>query len=565
MGSYRLQRLLLLCAGIWLVAVVLLPLGEVVRQSLADRQGRFVGLSNFAFYLRSPSLLATLLNSTAISLVVTVLVVPVAFLFAFALHRAVFPGKALFRTVIMAPLYAPTMLFGLSLIFLFGRQGMITTGFFGRYPALALDIGLYGRTGIVLGECLLAIPPAVLILSAALENMDARLLEAAASLGSNSWRTFWTVAVPAARYGLIHAAIAVFTLCFTDFGVPKVVGGQTPILATEVYKQVVGQQNFGLGAVISMMLLSPVLIATLLERHLATRQQALFNARSVPYIPKRAWLRDISFWTFCVGVSGAVVATLLVAAYGSLVRVWPYRLELGGWHYRFRETGGGGYQAFFNSLRLAAWTSVFGTPLTFGLAYLVEKTRGWDRFRRAVHGLALLPLALPGLVIGIAFIFFFNAPSLGYGVAVPNPFRGLYNTPALIVLSHIVHFLTVAYLTAMTALRQLDREFEAVSEAMGVSFVGTVFRVTVPICLPAIIEIALFFFVNAMASVSAVVFLRPPGYPIASVAVVNMEDAGDVAPAIAMCMLILGANLLVRGLGEGLRLMVRRRQRWKRA
>jgi len=199
------------------------------------------------------------------------------------------------------------------------------------------------------------------------------------------------------------------------------------------------------------------------------------------------------------------------------------------------------------------------------MAYLVEKTRGWERFRRGVHGLALLPLALPGLVIGIAYIFFFNAPRLGYGVTIPNPFRGLYNTPALIVLSHIVHFLTVAYLTALTALRQLDREFEAVSEAMGVSFARTVFRVTVPNCLPAIVEIGLYFFVNAMASVSAVVFLRPPGYPIASVAVVNMEDAGDMAPAIAMCMLILVANLGVRGVGEILRVVLRRLQRWKQS
>jgi len=370
MWSYRLQRLLLVLAGVWLVAVVLLPLGEVVRQSLMDRLGRFVGLANFAVYLRSPSLLATLVNSTAISLLVTVIVVPVAFLFAFALHRTVFPGKMLFRTVIMAPLYAPTMLFGLALIFLFGRQGVVTTGFFGRWPWLAWDIGLYGRTGVVIGESLLALPPAVLILSAAMENLDARLLEAAASLGSRPWRTFWVVTVPAARYGLFNASVAVFTLCFTDFGVPKVVGGQTPILATEVYKQVVGQQNFGLGAVISMMLLTPVLIATLWERYLQSRMESQFGARSVPYIPRPARVRDTLYFLFCALVAGMIVTTLLVSAYGSLVRVWPYRRELGFWHYGFRDTGGGGYQALFNSLRLAAWSALVGTPLTFGMAYL---------------------------------------------------------------------------------------------------------------------------------------------------------------------------------------------------
>ncbi|MCX7935117.1 MAG: ABC transporter permease subunit, partial [Planctomycetota bacterium] len=464
----------------------------------------------------------------------------------------------------MAPLYTPSMLFGISLIYLFGRQGLVTTGFFGNLAWLAWDIGIYGPVGIVIGESLLTFPAAVMIIGAALENTDARLFEAAASLGASRLRIFLTVTLPGARYGIFNAIFAVFTLCFTDFGVPKVIGGNTPILATEIYKQVVGQQNFGLGAVISLILLTPALVASFGELMFRQRQAAALTARAQPYLPKPFFGRDLAFFSICFSLASAILVALAAAGFASLVRVWPYRLEIGFWHYRFQETGGGGLNAFHNSVHLALWSSAIGTALAFGSAYLIEKTRELALLRKAIHTILLLPLALPGLVIGISYILFFNSPYLDYGVVVPNLLRGLYATPALIVLSNIVHFFTVAYLTALAALRQLDREFEAAAETLGVSFARTFWRITVPLCLPAIVEIAVYFFVSAMATVSAVIFLCPPGYPLAAVAVVNMDDAGDTAPAAAMSMLILAANSLARAGGEIALRLLARMQRWKR-
>jgi len=562
---WRPERILLLVVGAALALAVLLPLVEVVRKSLTDSSGQFVGLAQFRLFFHQSNLAAAWANSFTIAIGVTVLVLPPAFAYAFALTRSRIVGKAVFRGLAMAPLYAPTMLFGLALIFLFGRQGVVTTGFFGRYPHLSWDIGLYGRTGTLLGEALLAFPVAVMILTTALEHMDARLYEAACTLGSGPLRIFATVTLPAARYGIFNAAFAVFTLCFTDFGVPKVVGGNTPILATEIYKQVVGQQNFNLAAVVSLLLLLPVLVATAAERFFRVRQEAVITTRTRPYRPEPSLARDTVLGVLCWLMGGAILATLAVSAFASLVRVWPYRLELGLWHYRFQGTAAKGYTAFFNSLRLAIIASLVGTVVTFLTAYLVEKVRGGEWGRRLIHGMAVLPLALPGLVIGIAYIFFFNAPVLRYGVAIRNPFQALYGTPALIVISHIVHFFTIAYLTAVTALRQLDREFESASESLGVPMGRTILRVAVPLCLPSIVEMAVYLFVNAMATVSAVVFLRPPGYPLASVAVVNMEDAGDSSPAVAMSMLILLANLIARALGEITRRSLSRLQRWKRA
>ena len=189
---------------------------------------------------------------------------------------------------------------------------------------------------------------------------------------------------------------------------------------------------------------------------------------------------------------------------------------------------------------LAAWTAVVGTLVVFTGAFLMEKTRGFGWVRNTTHLMAMLSMAVPGLVLGLSYIFFFNTPG--------HPLGFIYGTMAILVLNSVAHFYTVSHITAITALKQLDSEFESVSASLKVS-VGRMFsRVTVPVCLPAVLDISIYLFVNAMTTVSAVVFLYAPQTQLASVAVRNMDDAGDVAPAAAMAVLIFLTSAAVRGL-----------------
>jgi iron(III) transport system permease protein len=199
---------------------------------------------------------------------------------------------------------------------------------------------------------------------------------------------------------------------------------------------------------------------------------------------------------------------------------------------------GGGWESFFNSLRMAGLTAVVGTALVFMGAYLVEKTKGFRTGRFFFQLLALLPLAVPGIVLGLGYIFFFNAPA--------NPANFIYGTMSILVICSIAHFYSVAHLTAVTALKQLDQEIETVSASLRVPFYRTFMLVTLPVCLPAVVEIAMYLFVNALTTVSAVVFLYAPQTTLASIAVLNMDDAGDVAPAAAMAMTLFFAATLVR-------------------
>ena len=539
----RLKGILILLACLWMVLVVLCPVGTLLAKSFTNDAGEFVGLANYITYFNSPSLSRSLGNSLFTALVTTAISVTLGLALALALTRTCIPGKGIFKGMALMPLFAPTLLNGIVLIYLFGRKGLITKGFFGLIPGI--KIPLYGPVGIILSEVIYTFPQAMLILTIALGITDARLYEAARSLGAGAARTFFTVTLPSIKYGLISAVFVCFILSFTDFGAPKVVGGNFNILATDIYKQVIGQQNFVMGAVVSVVLLVPTVMAFIVDQIIQKKQVALIAAKSVPLVPKPHPLRDGVALAFCSLVALLVLAFYATGLFAALVKVWPYNLSLGFTHFQFSGTGGGGYGAFFNSLRMSLYSAVAGTALTFGSAYLIEKVTAFPGLRRTAYFLSILPLALPGLVIGLAYIFFFNAPVLP-GTGLPNPFQFLYATMGILVLSNIVHFYTVSFLSATTALKQLDREFEQVSDAMGVPFYKTFFRVTLPVCLPAVLEMGIYYFVNSMATVSAVIFLYSADIPLAAVAIANMDDAGDIAPACAMSILVLGTNILVR-------------------
>jgi iron(III) transport system permease protein len=440
------------------------------------------------------------------------------------------PFKGVFRLVIMIPILVPSLLPGIALVYLFGNQGVLKAFLFGN--------SIYGPIGIVIGSVFFTLPHAFIIINTALSIADARLYEAAVSLRASPWRTFWTVTVPGARYGLISAAFVVFNLVITDFGLPKVIGGQYNVLAVDIYKQVIGQQNFEMGAVVSVILLIPALVAFTVDRIVQRRQVALISTRSVAYVPKPDRGFDGACLAYCTGVAVFVVGMLAMCQFAALVKLWPYDLSLSLRNYNFDVMDGGGWNSYWNSIEMSLWTAAIGTTVIFVGAYVVEKINGFAVGRNFFQFLAMMPMAIPGMVLGLAYIFFFNDPA--------NPLSFIYGTLAILVICTVTHFYTVGHLTALTALKQMDREFESVSASLKQPIWKLFSRVTVPVCMPATLDISIYLFVNAMTTVSAVVFLYGPDTTLASVAVLNMDDAGDIAPAAAMGMMIFYTNALAR-------------------
>jgi iron(III) transport system permease protein len=524
------MRGLIVLLGLWLIVSVALPLWVLLQKSFLNANGQFVGLANYVRYVSTPSLLASFWNSLFIAAVTTTIVIPLAFVYAYALTRSCMRFKGLFQAVALIPILAPSLLAAIALIYLFGNQGFLKSWLFGNT--------IYGPLGIVIAQVFYCFPHALMILVTALSMADARLYEAASVLGASKPRTFLTVTLPGAKYGVISASFVVFTLVITDFGIAKVIGGRFNVLATDVYKQVVGQQNFEMGAVVGMMLLLPAVLAFAADRIVQRRQVAVLSARAVPLEPQPSALRDWLLFAYCAIVGGMLAVILGVAAWGSLIKFWPYNLSLTLDNYAFGKFDAAGWDAYFNSLKLAAWTATIGTAVVFLGAYMVEKSRGFQVGRGFVQLLAMLPLAVPGLVLGLAYIFFFNARW--------NPLGFVYATMAILVINTVAHFYTVSHLTAVTALKQLDAEFESVGASLKVPFWTTLWRVTIPVCSPAILDIFVYLFLNAMTTVSAVIFLYSTNTKLASIAVVNMDEAGFTAAAAAMAMTIVASSAVLK-------------------
>ena len=516
--------------GIYILISLAFPMYAILSKSFENKDGAFIGLENYQSYFENSSLVYSIYNSLFVSIVTMVITISLAFVFAYALTKSRMTGKGVFRSIAMIPILVPSLLSGISLIYLFGKQGV--------FRELLMGYEIYGPIGIIIAEVFYTFPHALLIIMTALSIGDARLYEAAKVLRAKSIKTFFTVTLPSAKYGVISAAFVVFTLVITDFGIPKVIGGNYNVLAVDVYKQVIGQQNFEMGAVVSMVLVFPALLAFVVDRIVQRKQVAILTSRSVVHEPSKDKIFDRIMFGYCSVVSIFILTILGMALYASLVTFWPYNLALSFKNYQFDLMDGGGWDSYYNSVRMASYTAFFGTMVVFAGAYFVEKARGLKSGRTALHLLSMMPMAIPGLVLGLAYIFFFNHPD--------NPLNFLYGTMAILVICTITHFYTVSHLTALTSLKQIDNEFEHVSSSLKQPFYKTFLRVTVPISLPAIFEIGIYFFVNAMTTVSAVVFLYSSKTTLASVAVLNMDDAGDIAPAAAMGMMIFYTNAAVR-------------------
>ena len=545
--SDNVGRVLVVAYLVLFLCFMIFPLFALMSKSMQNADGAFVGLSNFVAYLNEPTLFKSFFHSLFVAAMSTVIVVCLGFFYAFALQCTCIPFKGFFRVVALIPLLSPSILAAIALVYWFGNQGILKAFLFGN--------SIYGPIGIIMASVYWTFPHALMILSTSLSLSDARLYEASEALKAGKFRTFLNVTLPGAKYGIISTTFVVFILVFTDFGVPKVIGGNYNVLATDIYREVVGMQNFQMGAVISIVLLIPALFAFALDQYSRKRQASQLTSRAVVYVPKPHKARDNICLVYCILITLLVFAMLGMAQFGALVKFWPYNLSLTLKHYNF-EVAGLGWDSFYNSVRMSLYAAFFGTILIFVGSYLVEKMRADKSLREILQMVALMPMAIPGIVLGLAYIFFFNAKE--------NPLNFIYATMAILVINTVVHFYTVSHLSAVTAIKKLDQEFESVSLSLKVPIYKMFFKITLPVCLPTVFDIFIYLFCNAMTTVSGVIFLYSYDTTLASVSAIHLDEQGDVAGAAAMAMLIVYISFVVRGLHTLVStLLLKRTQAWR--
>ena len=443
----------------------------------------------------------------------------------------------------LLPLISPPFLVSLAFILLFGRNGALTHG-------LGLDWSIYGFHGIVLAQVFTFLPQAYILLANVLANIDVSLEEAAENLGAGFGVTLWRVTLALARPGLASAALIVFILCMTDFGNPILVGGRYNVLATEIYSQVIGMNDFASASTMSVVLIVPCLAAYLLNAYwVGSRSYVTISGASRAAVrPTPARVR----WPLFLASGG--IALFIGVIYGliplgSLVRLWGSDWTLSLQHYGFKSTAEGAWP-IVNSVKLAVVSGVVGTALALVTAHVIERRRSvLGGSARAIEFVSLLPAALPGTVIGVGYILAFNVPPLV-----------LTGTVWILVTSVVFWKLPVAVLAAVNALKQIDPALEEAAVSLGAGSVRTFTKVVLPLLTGTVFSIFVYFFINGMVTVSAVIFLIYPGFNLGSVAILAQVENGYPGVACALGTIILaiviGTVLVLRALVGGDRVAI---------
>lgn len=513
-GAATVVLLLLLTFVVW-------PVGHVLWMSVVSPTGPT--LVHFREFFSTWRLFRILLNSLTVAVVSTALTVLVALVLAYAVTRTTVPGKRFVSLMALLPLISPPFLVSLAFILLFGRNGVVTR-------SLGLDWSIYGFQGIVMAQVFTFLPQAYILLANVLGNIDTTLEEAAENLGAGPLSTLRRVTLSLARPGVASASLIVFILCMTDFGNPILVGGRYNVLATEIYAQVIGMNDFAAAATMSVVLIVPCLAAYVLNvAWVGSKSYVTVTAASRAAIrPTPAVLRwPLTVVTLGVALFIAVIYGLIPL--GSFVRLWGSDWSLSLTHYAFGSTVEGAWP-LWNSVKLAALSGMVGTVLALMTAYLIERKRvSLGGGARAVEALSLLPAALPGTVIGVGYILAFNVPPIY-----------LTGTIWILVASVVFWKFPVAVLAGVNALKQMDPAIEEAAVSLGAGTIRTFTRIVLPLLTGTAFSIFVYFFINGMVTVSAVIFLIYPGFNLGSVAILAQVENGFPGVACALGTMILG-------------------------
>lgn len=519
------------CVVIPLIALTLFflyPMFTVFERSITLADGS-LGFQNYAETLASSGFWRATQHSITMGFTTMVFSVSLGFIIALGLHRCSFRGKWIVRTAIIMPLLAPSLVQALGLIFLLGRNGVINRIF-------GLELDIYGFWGLTIANTLYAIPQVVMIIGASLVLLDARTYEAAEIMGAKPLRQFRDLTLPAIFFALLNAAFVVFIVTITDFGNAAVIGGDYSVLATEIYTQVVGLRNFNMGAVVGIMLLLPTVVSYYIERKAMKRQQGVHATNIQPFVPSFMASRDIPMGAACFTIAAMILSVVAIVVYASFVKLWPYNFDFTLKH--FDITIAGGYSSLWITIAISLGAAVGGTFLIFILALGVRRLPAG--IAQTIQVLSAMPAAVPGIVLGLAYILTFNSTS--------TPLYMLYGTATLIAVINFYHYHTQAFLTVMTGFRQFPSALEEASGSLGAGLGRTAVSVIAPFVSPMLVSVFFFLFMRSMVTLSAVVFLTTPQLDVAAVTIMRLDDAGLTSQAAAFSTCVMAVVCLALGI-----------------
>lgn len=521
-------ELKLIFAGITVLFTVflLVPAARLFLKSVWDGAG-FTGEFYTAVFSQR-GFGRALRNSFAVSAAAAVLSVLIAFLIAYAVHYTNLPRwlKRGLQVAATFPMFLPTITYGFAIIYSFGKQGLITQ-LLGRQI-----FNIYGFWGLMTGYVIYTIPTAFLLLHNTMGYIDKKTLVVSKAMGDSHVSTFWIAVLRPLLGTLAGAFIQSFFLCFTDFGIPASVGGKYEVVATVLYNQMLGGiPDFHRGAVVAVVMLLPSVGSIFLMQFLE-RYNIRYNRSSDTGLRKNR-ARDAGWGAAGMLACAAMLSIFAVVFVVPMVEDWPYKTAFSSTHFRAVFADGELLAVYWHSIVMALLTALFGTLLAYGAALVTARSTLPDGCKKVMESIALVTNTIPGMVLGLAFLFSFSGTPL-------------QNTLGLMILCNIVHYFSTPYLMMKNSLSKMNAGWETTAMLMGDSWIKTILRVVTPNALSSLIEVFSYYFINSMVTISALIFISGARTMVLTTKIKQLQYINKFNEVFVLSLLILATNLAAK-------------------
>lgn len=480
----------------------------------------FIKGVNISEIIASHSFVIALKNSIVSSFLATIITVLLSLVVSFCIRRTDIKFKNIFLTLFTLPMLLPSASHAFGLILLFGSNGLITR-------LLHLSSNIYGFNGIVGALVLYSFPLSVLMFTDVLRYEDSSQYESATVLGISRFKQFLSITLPYLKTPLISVSFAIFTMTFTDYGVPLMIGSKYQTLPVIMYNEVIGMLDFQKGSVIALILLLPSLFSFILNNKQSSDNLPI-NRKPLT-IKSSTKVRVLSYMV-CSSLAFFISLVMLSFIYVSFVVKYPQNLTFTTENFK-RILGVGRTKYLFNSLFISFFTALCGTIIAFISSYLTTryKVKGW----RLIRFITISTIAIPGVVLGLSYALTFNKTAL-------------FGTLFILVVVNSIHFIASPYLMMSASLLKFNENLENVGSTLGVSRIRIVKDVILPLSFPTLIEMFTYFFVNTMVTVTAVSFLTSSSNMVLSLMINQFRAQLLLESAAAVSFVILFVNILLK-------------------
>ena len=518
--------------GIFLAVVVLFcvfliyPVVRLLLKSFVGTDG-----ATLAFYkevLTERGFLRALGNSFKVAGASAFITTVMAFFLSYTIHYTNAPAivKKLIRGVATLPMLLPTLTYGFAIIYSFGKQGLLTR-LFGHQL-----FEIYGFNGLLLGYVIYTLPVSFMLIHNTMGYIDKKYMVVSRLMGDGALQTFYITGFQPLLGTLAAALIQSFFLCFTDFGIPASVGGKYEVIASVLYTQMLGSvPDFSKGSVVAMMMLIPSIVSILFLNYLE-KYNIRYNKIS-PMELKKNHIRDTVFGGLSLALCVMVLSIFAVIFLIPFVSDWPYQLSFSFDHVKAVLFDEGLSSVYKNSLFVAFLTACAGTLVSYGAAIVTARSTVSAKIKRVIEYIALVTNTIPGMVLGLAFLFAFSGTSL-------------QSTFFILILCNVIHFFSTPYLMMKSSLEKMNASWETTAMLMGDHWIQTIIRVVTPNAFSTIIEVFSYYFINAMVTVSAVIFIAGARTMVITTKIKELQYYNKFNEVFVLSLLMLATNLVVK-------------------